>query len=70
MKSYFELAPYPLSIFEETGMRKTKKSVFHYLFSPTTEKVNLQDAVYVVDGVYLLLRVKRQVFFHTPKVCG
>jgi hypothetical protein len=30
------------------------------LFSPATEKVNLQDAVYVVDGVYLLLWVTWQ----------
>jgi hypothetical protein len=31
MKLYFEfvLAPYPLSLFEGTGMSKTKKSVFY-----------------------------------------
>jgi hypothetical protein len=40
MKSYFELAPYPLSILEETGMGKTKKSVLYDFFSPTTEQVN------------------------------
>jgi hypothetical protein len=62
VKSYFEfeLAPYPLSIFQETGMRKTKKSVFYELFSRTTEQVNLQDAVYVVDGGYLLHQVTWQ----------
>jgi hypothetical protein len=62
MKSYFEfeLAPYTFSIIEETGMRKTKKSAFYDLFSPTIEKVNLQDAVYVVDGGYLLHRVTWQ----------
>jgi hypothetical protein len=62
MKSYFEfeLAPYPLSMFEETGMSKTKKLVVYDLFSPTTEQVNLQDAVYVVDGGYLLHRVTWQ----------
>ena len=36
LKQYFqyELAPYPLSLFEDIEMRKTKKSVFYDLFSP------------------------------------
>lgn len=35
----FELAPYPLSLFNGKGMRKTKKSVFYYLFNPVTDLI-------------------------------
>lgn len=62
LKTYFEfeLAPYPLSIFEERGMRKTRKSVFYELFDPLTnenEEAYLNNPVYVIDGGFLLHRV-------------
>lgn len=52
----FELAPYPLSIFDEKGMRKTKKLVFYDLFNPVTD-VNFENAFYLIDGGFLLHRV-------------
>lgn len=52
----FELAPYPLALFDEKGMRKTRKSVFYDLFFPVTD-YNFDNAVYVIDGGFLLHRV-------------
>ncbi|GBL60933.1 hypothetical protein AVEN_169786-1, partial [Araneus ventricosus] len=52
----FELAPFPLSLFDEGGLRKTRKSVFNYLFSTATD-LFLTSACYVVDGGFLLHRV-------------
>jgi len=58
------LAPYPLSLFNEEGMRKTKKSVFYDLFYPVVD-VSFENAVYVIDGGFLLHRVvwqTREIF--------
>ncbi|GBN49334.1 hypothetical protein AVEN_87319-1 [Araneus ventricosus] len=55
----FELAPFPLSLFDEEGLRKTRKSVFYDLFSTTTV-VRFTPACYVVDGGFLLHRVLKQ----------
>ncbi|GBL74481.1 hypothetical protein AVEN_235422-1 [Araneus ventricosus] len=52
----FELAPFPLSLFDEGGLRKTLKSVFYDLFSIATD-LFLTSACYVVDGGFLLHRV-------------
>ena len=55
----FELAPYPLSLFDEAGMRKTQKSTFFVLFS--TLSVTFEDLgkyTFVIDGGMLLHRVK------------
>ncbi|GBN74287.1 hypothetical protein AVEN_35322-1 [Araneus ventricosus] len=51
----FELTPFPLSLFDEGGLRKTPKSVFYDLFSTTTV-VHFTSA-YVVDDGFLLHRV-------------
>lgn len=51
------MAPYPLSIFDETGMRKTKKSVFYDLFSPVSNPPNLAGSAIAIDGGFLLHRV-------------
>ncbi|GBM64125.1 hypothetical protein AVEN_4719-1 [Araneus ventricosus] len=52
----FELAPFPLSLFDEGRLRKTRKSVFYDLFSTATD-VHFTSACYVVDGGLLLHRV-------------
>ncbi|GBM76170.1 hypothetical protein AVEN_224129-1 [Araneus ventricosus] len=52
----FELTQFPLSLFDEGGLRKTRKSVFYDLFSTTTV-VHFTSACYVVDGAFLLRRV-------------
>ncbi|GBM59406.1 hypothetical protein AVEN_187808-1 [Araneus ventricosus] len=49
----FELVPFPLSLFDEGGLRKTRKSVFYDLFSTTTV-VHFASACYVVDGGFVL----------------
>lgn len=55
----FELAPYPLSLFDEGGMRKTQKASFFELFSDI-QNINLSQKKYsfVIDGGMLLHRVK------------
>lgn len=59
IESYFqyELAPYPLSLFDETGMRKTRKSVLYDLFEPVIPEPNLTESAIVIDGGWLLHRV-------------
>ncbi|GBN79792.1 hypothetical protein AVEN_29770-1 [Araneus ventricosus] len=58
LQTYFEfqLAPFPFSLFDEGGQRKTRKSVFYDLFSTTTV-VHLTSTCYVADGGFLLHRV-------------
>ncbi|GBM30040.1 hypothetical protein AVEN_88259-1 [Araneus ventricosus] len=57
-QNYFSYkAHYPLSLFNESGMRKSSKSVFYDLFFPITDKINFQGAAYVIDGGFLLHRV-------------
>ncbi len=53
----YELAPYPLSIFDEIGMRKTKKSVMYELFAPLSDTGIVGDTVFVIDGGFLMHRV-------------
>ncbi|GBM23252.1 hypothetical protein AVEN_159920-1 [Araneus ventricosus] len=45
----FELAPFPMSLFDEGGVRKARKSIFYDLFSTETD-VHFTSACYVVDG--------------------
>ncbi|CAH1155651.1 unnamed protein product [Phaedon cochleariae] len=55
---HFELAPYPLSLFDEIGMRKTKKSSLYNMFSHVAHPINDADnVVHVIDGGFLLHRV-------------
>ena len=51
-----ELAPHPLSLSDEYGMRKTKKSSLYEAFSPLCD-IELGDTLYVVDGGFLRHRV-------------
>lgn len=57
MKKYleYELSPFPLSIFTETGFRKNTKSELFDLFNKTTLPAG--DIVHVIDGGFLLHRV-------------
>lgn len=53
----FELAPFPMSLFTEEGMRKGTKSAMYSLFTPI-EEVNLGNRqCNVIDGGYLLHKV-------------
>ncbi|GBO43421.1 hypothetical protein AVEN_91236-1 [Araneus ventricosus] len=60
LKNYcsFELAPYPSSLFHEQGMmRKSRESVCYDLFNPVNTPSNIENALYVNDGGFLLHRV-------------
>jgi len=62
----FELAPFPLALFDEHGLRKTKKSSLYDILQPIPlESINITNAKYVIDGGFLLHRViwqMRQTF--------
>lgn len=53
----YELAPYPLALFDEVGMQKTKKSLFIECLRKTTLPDNTTNTIYVIDGRFILLRV-------------
>ncbi|GBN19394.1 hypothetical protein AVEN_17259-1 [Araneus ventricosus] len=60
LKNYsnFELAPYPSSLFDEQRiMRKSRISVYYDLFYPVNTPSNIENALYVIDGGFLLHRV-------------
>lgn len=54
---HFELAPYPLSLFDEYGMRKTRKSSLFDVFEAVDIEVDLENLIYIIDGGMLLHRV-------------
>jgi len=53
----YELAPYPLALFDDIGMRKTKKSSLFDCFIPVYVELNPANDTYIVDGGFLLHRV-------------
>lgn len=59
LESYFafEVAPYPVALFDEDGMMgKTKKSDLYKLFLPTEVEFS-KDSDFVVDAGFLMHRV-------------
>lgn len=54
----FELAPFPLSLFDECGMRKTAEPAFADNFEVLQVPPSLKDGINVIDGGYLLYAVK------------
>jgi hypothetical protein len=53
----YELAPYPMSLFSEEGMRKGTKSSLYIVFSPVSYNIAGTSRIHIVDGGYLLHRV-------------
>ena len=54
----YELAPFPLSLFDELGMRKNVKSQLYSIFTSSSIALNIMHNVkYVIDGGMLLHRV-------------
>ncbi|GBM47465.1 hypothetical protein AVEN_153682-1 [Araneus ventricosus] len=53
----YELALYPLSLFDATGMCKTQKSTIYDCFQRTNVEVDNTNTTYIIDGGYLLHRV-------------
>lgn len=60
MKEYlqYELAPFPLSIFDEGGMRKCQKNSLFDHFKCLKEVPSLQNSIFVIDGNFLLQKVQ------------
>lgn len=56
----YELAPYPLALFNDIGMRKTTKSTFYDCFNPIVIELNTATDVFIIDGGFLLHRVVEQ----------
>ena len=60
MKEHFkyELAPYPMALFSEEGIRKGTKSTFYSAFTPLPQNIPVGASTFVVvDGGYLLHKV-------------
>ncbi|CAG4943948.1 unnamed protein product [Parnassius apollo] len=53
----YELAPYPLSIFDEIGMRKTQKSAIYDCFQTVILDIDNINSTFIIDGGFLLHRV-------------
>ncbi|KAF0717775.1 Uncharacterized protein FWK35_00027380 [Aphis craccivora] len=66
----YELAPFPLTLFNESGMRKTNKSVLYNLFEPTKKDICLSQMNIVVDGGFLLHRVIWQKDASFEAICN
>lgn len=65
----YELCPYPLSLFDESGMRKGTKSSLYKLFNPAEEEI-LGSCIFVIDGGYLLHRVVWHSGQSFLNICG
>lgn len=53
----YELAPFPLSLFNEQGMRKCVKSFLYKAFKQCIDDINFENAMYVIDEGYLLHQI-------------
>ncbi|GBN93115.1 hypothetical protein AVEN_72878-1 [Araneus ventricosus] len=53
----YGLVPYPLSLFDAIGMRKTQKSAIYDCFQCVNVEIHNTNTTYIVDGGYLLHRV-------------
>ncbi|CAH2218497.1 jg2186 [Pararge aegeria aegeria] len=53
----YELAPYPLSMFDNGIMRKTEKSKLYDHFQPMYDEPSLDNSCHVIDGGFLLHKV-------------
>lgn len=65
----YELAPFPLALFNENGMRKTAKSVLYTLFEHTKKTVTSSEHAIVVDGGFLLHKVVWQRDTTVSSIC-
>lgn len=50
----YELAPYPMSLFDELGMHKTKKFMMYEVFTPLSDPGIVGNAVCVIYGGFLI----------------
>lgn len=54
----YELAPYPLSLFDAIGMRKTQKSSIYDCFKCVNIEIENTNTIYIIDRGYILHRVE------------
>lgn len=67
----FELAPYPVTLFDQGLMRKTTKSSFYDLFTQLNISVNDNNIFsYAIDGGMLLHRCKWQLDEKFETICN
>ncbi|KAJ8885064.1 hypothetical protein PR048_011260 [Dryococelus australis] len=66
----YELSPYPMTLFDEGCMRKTKKSILFDAFRLCSSSVDLKTSYTVVDGSFLLHRVKWSVGTKFSSICS
>lgn len=55
LKQYFDLALYPLSLFDERGMRKTKISSLYDFFYSLGNNLQFKNYIHVIKGGYIYL---------------
>lgn len=65
----FELAPYPMSLFDDFGMRKGTKSSLYDAFDPEKSVVFGEKRFEVFDGGYLLHKVKWNKDMSITDIC-
>ncbi|KAF2885048.1 hypothetical protein ILUMI_21125 [Ignelater luminosus] len=53
----YELAPYPLSLLDESGMRKNQKSSIYNCFLSVNIELDTTNVTYIIDGGFLLHHV-------------
>jgi hypothetical protein len=68
----YELSPFPLSLFSEGGMQKGKKSSLYDVFPAEesgTADLHLTLSTYVIDGGFLLHRMKWKASSSISSIC-
>ena len=53
----YELSPYPTSLFDNNGMRKTTKATLYDNMTPFDIELDENNVTYIIDGGFLLHRV-------------
>lgn len=66
----YELAPYPQSLFDEYGLRKTQKSDLYEFFTVLNESVKDKiNCFYVIDGGMLLHKITWRLHQKFSEIC-
>lgn len=53
----FEISPYPLSLFDQYGMRKTTKSKLYEEFDAEDDLTTRNTDLFIIDGGFLFHKV-------------
>ena len=66
----YELAPYPLALFDESGMRKGTKSDLYSIFPTSVKEARDKDDIYVVDGGLILHKLVCSIRKKFKELCA